>query len=80
MAEGRHAGGSQQRQRLLRRRRERHRERLLRSGEAQQRLDRQLGIELRRGADDEDRRVVAVVGEQPLDGARPRSRAWRRPG
>ena len=70
MAEGRHAGRRQQRQRLLRRGRQRHGERLRRSGEAQQRLDRELGIELRRRADDEDRGVVAVVGQQPLDRAR----------
>ena len=69
MAEGRDAGSGQQRQRFFRRRRQRHGKRLGRAGEAQQRLDRELGIELGRGADDEDRRVVAVVGQQALDGA-----------
>ncbi len=35
----------------------------------QQWLDRKLGIELGRGADDEDHRIVAVIGQQTLDGA-----------
>ena len=70
MAEGRHAGRRQQRQRLLGRGRQRHGKGLGRPGEMQQRLDRELGIELRRGADHEDHCIVAVVGQQPLDGAR----------
>ena len=70
MAERRHAGRRQQRQRLLGRGRQRHGKGLGRPGELQQRLDRELGIELRRGADHEDHRIVAVVGQQPLDGAR----------
>ena len=69
MTEGRHAGRRQQRQRLLGRRRQRHGEGLCRPGELQQRLDGELGVELRRGADDEDRGIVGVVGQQPLDGA-----------
>ncbi len=80
MAKGRHAGRRQQRQRLLRRRRQRHGERLGRSGEAQQRLDGELGIELRRGADDEDRRVVGRRRPAAARSCPPRSRAWRRPG
>ena len=70
MAEGRHARRRQQRQRLLRRRRQRHGEGLARSSEPQQRLDGEFGIELRGRADHEDHRVVALVGQQALDGAR----------
>ena len=70
MAERRHAGRRQQRQRFLGGGRQRHGERLLRAGKLQQRLDRQLGIELRRRADHEDHRVVVVVRQQPLDRTR----------